>query len=242
MRNIKLTLSYVGTRYHGWQKQPDTPTVQGTLERAILELTGENVKVNGASRTDAGVHALGQVANFMTLSKIDDLKGAINSKLPDDIRVVEWEDVDITFDARRDSKSKLYRYLMLLGDRNPLLDRLALCVPYELDIKAMQKASEYLVGKHNFLSFSDDPGSPVREVHSVELQTFESPWRARLLAFEILADSFLRYMVRNIVGFLLEVGRGKMSPEEFGELIIKPKETTKTTAPPHGLYLVEVNY
>jgi tRNA pseudouridine38-40 synthase len=250
----------LGRGYYGWQRQPDCPTIQRTLEEAISRVVGENIKVKGASRTDAGVHALGQVANFVTNSNIgcNELKRAINANLPKDIFCLGCEEVAIEFDAKKDSKSKLYRYVMFMGERNPFLNGLVtrLRFPVNLfNLSSISIAISYIQGKHDFASFRTVGSSEKDTVKNIfEAQVFTSstldisPFGSvkigdSFVIFQIEADSFLRRMVRNIVGALILVGLGKMTADDFKKLLDEPSDKArKFTAPPDGLYLVMVKY
>lgn len=244
MRNVRLLLEYDGSAYSGWQVQPDRPTVQGALQAALQRLTGTPVTVVGAGRTDAGVHALGQVANFKTESphSCATIHRALNALLPRDIAVREVTEVPPTFDARRSATGKTYRYTLLVRpDPSPRSRVWSVHVPHPLDIAAMTKGAAALVGRHDFSAFrsaSCEAAHPVRTV-----------WEARFLEeppfchFVISADAFLQHMVRSIVGTLLEVGRGKRTPDAL-EAILASRDRGRAgpTAPAHGLCLEKVHY
>lgn len=242
--NIKLVVEYDGTRYHGWQTQPNLETVQETLERAVSTFLTTPTKITGSGRTDAGVHALGQVVNFHceqdhTAHRI---RRALNALTPPDITIKEVELVMDEFDARRDGRCRVYEYLILnRPTASPFYLNRALHVHDVLDVAAMQCAAGSLVGKHDFSSFRAagcDALTPIREVYQVSLEQ-----RGELLVFRIEATAFLRHMVRNIVGTLLELGRGARTAENFSNLLASRDRTQAgSTAPPHGLYLVEVKY
>lgn len=242
--NVKLVVEYDGTRYHGWQTQPNCETIQETLERAISTFLSTPTKITGSGRTDAGVHALGQVINFHC--KREDtphrIRRALNALTPEDIAIKEVAVVPEEFDARRDGRARVYEYLILnRPTASPFYLNRALHVHEPLDIAAMQRVVSCLVGKHDFSSFRAsgcDALHPVREVYEVSLDQ-----RGELLVFRIEATAFLRHMVRNIIGTLLEVGRGARSAERFSNLLASRDRTQAgPTAPPHGLYLVEVKY
>lgn len=244
MDTIKLTLEYDGTAYHGWQRQPGSPTVQGILEEAIRVISGDATQVVGASRTDARVHALGQVAHFKSPKPLaaERWRQALNAHLPSDIAVLASELVPPEFDARRSARMKTYHYRLLLRQSpSPLRERHVLHCPSPLDVGAMEEAARHLVGLHDFSAFqAADCGaeSPMRSV--AEARFFRSDDE---LIFMISAPAFLRHMVRIIVGSLLEVGRERRTPEEFRLLLAsRDRKLAGKTMPPHGLYLVQVEY
>ena len=244
VRNIKLTISYDGLNYSGWQQQRGKRTIQGELERAVGELTGVFIKVNGASRTDAGVSALGQVANFFIDSPIPtkNFVNAINHRLPRDIVVTEADEADQTFDASGSAKSKLYRYTIFTGkNRNVLKTRNCWHRHTALDIAAMGAAAKMLIGKKDFKSFAsaaDKRESSIRTVMQCEV-TQEDKW----VYIDIEADRFLYNMVRNIVGTLVEIGRGKWKPEKINEILeAKDRTAAGPIAPAAGLCLIWIKY
>jgi len=244
LRNIKLTISYDGINYSGWQYQHGKRTIQGELQKAIGELTGTFTKVNGTSRTDAGVSALGQVANFLIDSKIptENFVKAINHRLPRDIIVTEAVEVDKTFDASGSAKSKLYRYTIFTGKkRNVLKTRNCWHRPAALDIAAMDVAAKILIGTHDFKSFaaaSDKRKSSIRTIIQCRV-TQQDKW----VYIDIEADRFLYNMVRNIVGTLVEIGRGKWKPEKINEILeAKNRTAAGPIAPPQGLCLMWIKY
>ena len=244
MPTFKITLEYDGTNYHGWQIQPNLPTIQGTIEAAIRKVAQHDVDVIGAGRTDAGVHALGQVAHFSTTARLtaEEWHRALNGLLPVDIAVLAVEQVPETFHARFSAKSKLYRYQILTRVHRSALSRSKILhYPYPLDLESMQEASHTLVGTHDFSSFQGSPtdtDNPVCTVTRLTIEQFGDEIR-----FEVEANRFLKQMVRAIVGTLLEVGRGKLKAGEVTE-ILAAKDRTKAgpTATAHGLYLVRVDY
>jgi tRNA pseudouridine38-40 synthase len=244
MRRLKLVLEYDGTAYHGWQLQPGLDTIQGALEGALSRLARAPVPVIGAGRTDAGVHALGQVASCTADLRLDDaaLRRALNALLPRDIVVRGVETAPPDFDARRSARSKLYRYTLLMREsRSALEGRTSLHVPYALDLEAMTRGAALLVGTHDFSAFragSCVARTPVRTVT-------QAAWRAagELCRFEIVGNAFLQHMVRIIVGTLLEVGRGKRSPADVATILdSRDRRRAGKTAAPHGLCLVAVEY
>ena len=244
VRNIKLTITYDGIDYSGWQHQPGKRTIQGELERAISELTGSFTKVNGASRTDAGVSALGQVANIFVDSPIPtpNFAKAINHRLPRDIIVVDTAEEKQGFDVSSGAKSKLYRYKIFTGKkRNVLETRNCWHRPGALDTKAMDTAAKMLVGTHDFKSFAaaaDKRKTSVRTVIQCKVAQEES-W----VYIDIEADRFLYNMVRNIVGTLVEVGRGRWEPEKIKEILeAKNRTAAGPIAPAQGLCLMWIKY
>lgn len=245
MRNIKLLIEYEGTDFHGWQKQPDQRTVQGVIEEVLEKLLGHRVRLIGASRTDSGVHALGQVANFKTTSKFPvlELKRALNALLPEDVAVLEVKEVPLDFHARFWAKSKVYEYKIFQREtRSPFVRRHYWHLPEELDLERMEKCCRLILGAHDFSSFrlsGSDSKNPVREMLKAEVQRRTS----QELVFVFEATGFLRGMVRSLVGTLVDVGRGKLTPEQFKEILYaRDRSKASPTAPPQGLYLVEVKY
>jgi len=244
IRNIKLTISYDGLNYSGWQHQPDKRTIQGELERALGELTDVFIKVKGASRTDAGVSALGQVVNFFIDSPIPakNFVKAINHRLPREIVVTEAAEADQAFDASGYAKSKLYQYTIFTGKkRNVLKTRNCWHRPATLDIAAMDAAAKMLIGKKDFKSFAsaaDKRESSIRTVMQCQVMQ-EDKW----VYIDIEADRFLYNMVRNIVGTLVEIGRGKWKPEKINEILeAKDRTAAGPIAPAAGLCLMWIKY
>ena len=244
MRQFKLILEYEGTAYHGWQVQPGLPTIQGLLQDALAKIAGAPVQVTGAGRTDAGVHALGQVASFRADTRLDPptLRRALNACLPRDIVVRHAEEVSPEFDARRSARSRTYQYSILCRDHpSALMARRSLYVPHLLEFAAMGRAAELVVGTHDFSAFRAGTcaaGTPVRTV-------LQASWRPEgdLWHFEITANAFLQHMVRILVGTLLEVGRGKHPSSHVRDVLAsRDRRRAGKTAPPHGLCLVEVHY
>jgi tRNA pseudouridine38-40 synthase len=245
MRNLKLTLSYDGTDFSGWQTQPGKRTVQETLERAIGELTGAaRVRVNASGRTDAGVHALGQVVNFYsdTRHSPDVLVRALNAHLPPDVVVREAAEMPQAFDANHDAKRKLYRYVIHDGPVPDLFLRRYYCQSrHPLDAAAMRRAALPLQGRHDFHSFETDwPNrmSSVRTVTHLSVNRF-GDW----IWIDVEADGFLYNMVRAIAGTLMNVGRGYWPEERVAEILnAADRVQAGPTAPAQGLFLVRVSY
>lgn len=244
MRNVKLTISYDGTDYSGWQTQPGLRTVQETLEKAIQQLTSEAIRVNASGRTDAGVHAVGQVANFYTatLHAPNVLVRAINAHLPPDVIVRAAEDKPQAFDANRDAKRKLYRYVIHDGAVPDIfLRRYAYHTRHRLDAATMRRAAEPLRGRHDFHSFETDWPNRMSSVRTI---THISVNRAGdLVWLDVEADGFLYNMVRAIAGTLINVGRGYW-PEECVREILEAEDRRQAgpTAPALGLFLMRVSY
>ena len=244
MRNIKLTIEYDGTSYGGWQKQKNNRTIQQCIEEAIKLLTGEDVELIGSSRTDAGVHAKGMIANFITNSQIpaDKFREAINTKLPDDIGIIKSEEVDRNFHSRYDSKGKTYCYTLVNRYEKVCIGRnYVYQVRDELNYNIMKEAAKYFLGKHDFKAFKTNGSSvktSVRTINGLELEL-----KGDVIKIFVSADGFLYNMVRIIVGTLIEVGKGKIKPEDI-ESIIKNGDRSKAgpCVPPNGLVLEKVFY
>lgn len=242
MKNYKITLSYDGTEYCGWQFQPHLRTIQGTLQETLARLGGKDVCVHGAGRTDAGVHALGQTANFKAELKLDDaeLFKAMNAILPADIRVLSLETAPPGFHSRRNARAKTYRYRIVTAPAiSPFDLRFALHHPYPLPLKRLRDAARLFVRTGDFSGFSSNKDrSPVRRVTRSEWQK-----KGDELIYTIQADGFLRYMVRTIVGTLIEVGRGRIPPGQVEEIFRRKDRTLAgPTAAAKGLTLVRVDY
>jgi tRNA pseudouridine38-40 synthase len=245
MRNIKLTIEYDGKNYLGWQVQPKGPSIQETIEGQLKRLTGETIRLISSGRTDAGVHAMGQVAHFKTENPMDcpTLQRALNSLLPADILIVKAEEADPDFHARKECKSKVYEYRILNRSLRSVFHREhAWHIPQPLDLEGMRRATRYLVGEHDFSSFRS-VGTPTRTAIRKIIRAEWKRNREGLLTFEIEATGFLKQMVRAIVGTLVEVGRNKISADEVGA-ILESRDRTKAgpTAPARGLFLKEVKY
>lgn len=245
MRNIKLTIEFDGTDYHGWQSQTNAITVQDVVTAAVFTLTGEGCCLAGSSRTDAGVHAQGFVCNFHTLSSIpaDKFAFALNTLLPDDIVIKGSEEVSDDFHARFSAKGKTYRYQIYNSVfPSALLRYRAYHVYYPLDIDAMRNAAGFFVGTHDFYAFSAAGGSAKTTVRTITGATVTS-LGGDLIEFSITGDGFLYNMVRIIAGTLIEVGIGRLKSIDIPGLIAGlDRKKAGRTAPAHGLYLVEVYY
>lgn len=244
IRDIKLTISYDGSEYHGWQIQPGKKTIQGLLTEAIQNLIGGEVRVFGASRTDAGVSALGQVALVQTDSPIptENLAKAITDRLPPDIAVTEAVEVQPSFDVIGAVKSKLYRYTIHTAQIRPVLQiRHCWHLPEKLDTTAMAEAAKLLIGKKDFKSFAsaaDQRDSSVRTIFQCDVTN-----QNECVYVDIVGDGFLYNMVRNIVGTLVEIGRGKWKPEKINEILeAKDRTAAGPIAPAAGLCLMWIKY
>ena len=245
MPTYKITVAYDGTDYIGWQRQATGTSIQGLLEDALREFGDGDVAVSGAGRTDAGVHALAQAASFALVRAIapDAVVRALNAKLPEAVRVMAAEEMPAAFHARFDARAKTYRYRICNADVLPPFDRrYAWHVPGSLDLAAMQRAAALVVGEHDFAAFQSagsDVATTVRRVFAASV----TPADDSLLVFDILADGFLRHMVRAIAGSLVEIGRARRRPDRISEVLESRDRTTAgRTAPAHGLFLVRVDY
>jgi tRNA pseudouridine38-40 synthase len=251
MRYFKLTIAYDGTDFHGWQIQSSKPTVQGEIVSVLRQLTQENIVLHGTGRTDAGVHALGQVGSFRTQSGLSaaDFHRALNALLPPSIRIVNAEEVGPNFSARFSARGKVYRYRLYRGRVvPPMIWRYVLHYPYPLNEDAMNDATARFVGIHDFTSFAASTGSEEddkervmeREIFAAELA--RSPDNEELV-FTVHGRSFLRYMVRKMVGTLLDVGRGKLTPEDIDRLYeLRDRSKSGPTVPAHGLCMVSAEH
>jgi tRNA pseudouridine38-40 synthase len=245
MRNIKLLIEYDGTNYQGWQVQPKGSTLQGMIEEKLAHLTGETIHLVGSGRTDAGAHAFNQVAHFKTQSRMDvrSIQRALNSLLPPDIVIQGAEEVEESFHARKQSKSKVYEYRILNRDLRSAFHRgYAWHIPKKLNFKEMKKATRNLIGEHDFSSFRS-VGSPTRTAVRRVIRAEWKRGRDGLIRFEIEANGFMKQMVRAMVGTLVDVGKGKISSEEFRQILdSRNRKKAGPTAPAHGLFLKEVKY
>lgn len=245
MRNIRLTIEYDGTNYLGWQRQPQGSSIQGTIEEALQKVTGERASLIGSGRTDAGVHALGQVANFFTSTTLSPtrLQMALNSLLPEDIVIAKAEEAAMDFHAQFSAVSKTYLYRILNRPYPTALDRLRVWhVAPPLDVGAMGRCAGLFLGTHDFKAFAlsgRTPRTTVREVRRIEVEGQERGD----ITVEVEADGFLRGMVRLMVGALVSAGRGRISEGDIEEMLkTGARNHLVRKAPPHGLYLKAVNY
>lgn len=243
-RSLALLLTYDGGAYHGWQVQAEARTIQGVVAAALRPLTVERLRLVGASRTDAGVHALGQVASFVAPTRLsaETIHAALNATLPRDIRVLAAREVPEGFDARRSARLKRYGYLIETAPvQSPFRRRYAWHLPRRLDPEAMRRALATLRGTHDFSAFQASAGRdrhPVCTIGAARLVR-----RGSLLGVVVSADAFLHHMVRNIVGTIVEVGIGRRSPEWVSEVLAgRDRRRAGTTAPAHGLCLLGVRY
>lgn len=239
-----MTIEYDGKDFNGWQKQPNKLNIQGEIERAIEGVTKEKVELYASGRTDAGVHALGQVANFKTNSNIpiEKMATAINSQLKYSIRIKKAEEVEEKFHSRYNCKEKTYMYIINNEEQASAIFRnMEYHFPKKLDIEKMQKAAKYFEGEHDFSAFKSSgtsSKSSVRKIYNADVSTYNGR-----IIIKLTGNGFLYNMVRIIAGTLLEVGRGAIKPESIKEIIEdKDRKKAGKTLPPHGLYLVKVEY
>lgn len=244
MKRIRLMVAYDGTNYSGWQIQPNTPTIEKKLDEAIYALTGENVHVTGASRTDAGVHALGNVSVFDTASSIpaDKFTYALNRYLPEDIIIQQSDEVESDFHPRHCDTRKTYCYSILNTEFGlPKKRNYTWNVPGNIDISKMQEAAEYLVGEHDFKSFCcvrTQTETTVRTIYSLDVDR-----KGDEILITVTGNGFLYNMVRIIAGTLIQVGKGKFNPEYVKEMLdAKDRTQAGQTAPPQGLTLMRIEY
>jgi tRNA pseudouridine38-40 synthase len=257
VRTLKLTISYDGTDFAGWQRQAAARTVQAAIEDALKPIEGGRVIITGAGRTDAGVHAAGQVASVSLESAIPlaDLQRALNATLTDDVRVVEIAETEQHFNARFDARAKTYRYSICCeAVMPPPLRRYAWHVPQHLDPAAMNAAAALIVGEHDFSAFQGAGSGVKTKVREIRLSTvvqFPMPWilpdttdsTALMLQYQVTGTGFLRHMVRNIVGTLVDVGRNRRPVDDMRAVLLsRDRSRASATAPPHGLTLWRVDY
>lgn len=244
-RNVKIIIEYDGTDYHGWQCQGDLPTIQKTIEDALRQITGKNVKITGSGRTDAGVHAMGQVASFLTETQLDyeTLRKALNSTLPRDISIIRALEVPSDFHAQFSSRSKIYEYRIFNRPHPPALQRNRVWhIPEKLDMGKMKEATCHLEGEHDFSVFATADITVKTTVRTVKRVCIRKN-REGIILIEIEANGFLKRMVRMITGTLVETGKRKLTPEGFGRILAEGQKTKNVfTAPPQGLFLKKVVY
>jgi tRNA pseudouridine38-40 synthase len=245
LKNFKITIEYDGSAYHGWQRQATDRTIQGEIEDALMTMTGHRVALIGSGRTDAGVHAYNQVANFRCDTQLtpEIFHKGLNSLLPEDIVITSCEAVPEKFHARYDVKSKTYHYRILNRSLPAAIYRqYAWHIRTELDLNAMKSALRFIVGTHNFKAF-EGSGSPrvdsVRRIMNAGLVKTDDGY----IVLKIEGDGFLKFMVRNIVGTLVDVGIGKITSDDFKRILVsKDRNLAGITAPAHGLFLMNVKY
>ncbi len=243
MTTVRLNIEYDGSSFRGWAAQPGLRTVQGELEAALATVLREPVKLTVAGRTDTGVHALGQVASFVTSAEVQgDLARRLNGVGPDDIAVTAAAAVEDGFDARHSAKSRSYRYRLLARSApSPFEQDRALWWPHRIDLEALQACASALPGTHDFTAFTPTQTDHVRFDRYIHHAAWEQ--EGAILTFRITADAFMRNMVRILVGTMLEVGGGRRSPDSFTKLLAgAPRSAAGETAPPHALYLEKVSY
>ncbi|MFO7554037.1 MAG: tRNA pseudouridine(38-40) synthase TruA [Desulfobacterales bacterium] len=245
MPNFKITIEYDGSAYHGWQRQTMDRTIQGEIETALMTMAGNRVALTGSGRTDAGVHAYNQVANFQCETQLTPgvFQKGLNSLLPEDIVITSCEVVPEEFHAQYDAKSKTYHYRILNRPIPVAISRqYAWHIRKELDLDAMRGALHFIVGTHDFKAF-EGSGSPradtIRCIINADLFKTDDGY----VVLKIEGDGFLRFMVRNIVGTLVDVGLGKITPDDFKQILVsKDRNLAGITAPAHGLFLMTVRY
>lgn len=250
MRNLKIILAYDGSEFSGWQVQPNAATIQGMLASAIGRLTGEKVLPQGSGRTDAGVHALGQVATFVTQSPMPagNLVKALNDVLPASIRVLEATEAPLEFHARKSAHAKTYRYRIYReAICPPFLARYVWHYPYPLDEEAMQRAAGFVIGEHDFTSFAAVDPERRREDETISnvRQILTSTWKRddEELVYLVRGSGFLHHMVRNLVGTFVLVGKSTLRPGDITDILAaRSRSAAGATAPASGLYLVSVEY
>lgn len=255
MKNIKLSIEYDGGDYQGWQTQKSGRTIQDIIQECIFSITGERLRLTGASRTDAGVHALGQVAVFHTESKlpVDIIMRALNAKLPRDIRIFGAEETDGDFNPRYGALGKSYFYTIAIGGNQPVFFKRYLWeIRAALNLDGMKEAAASIVGRHDFSAFRGSgcgAKTTVRNVYSLDIsgdnniRFMTAAFKGDFIKIRIEGDAFLRHMVRNIVGTLVEIGKGKLSPGAMARILeSRDRRLAGPTAPANGLFLEKITY
>lgn len=243
MRNYKMVLSYDGSAYKGWQKLGDTEkTIQGILENTISEIVGESVEIIGSGRTDAGVHARGQVANFRITKQLGaDFKDKLNKRLPEDVKILSLAQVEDSFHSRYNAVSKTYKYYVNVAERPSVFDRKYVYhLPCNVDIDAMWRAVKFLIGTYDYSAFTDDKTdrSKVRTIHDIQIRESQGN-----IEFEYYGDGFLMHMIRILTGTLLEIGMGQKKVEDMPVILKeKKRENAGFLVPAKGLFLEKVDY
>ncbi len=245
VRNIKLTIEYDGTNYMGWQIQKHGKTIQGTIKEALEKILHHDVNLKGASRTDAGVHALGQVATFKTVKEIPlfKIQRALNGLLPPDIKVISAEEVPENFDPRKDAKGKTYLYRIFNRPvASPFECKRSWFIPQKLDVRILKNSLSFFKGTHDFTTFSklskDEDKNPVRTIDEIVVSRNE-----HTIEIRITGRSFLRHMIRVIVATAVEAATGKLAPDEIPDMFrAKNRQVAPFLAPPEGLYLIKIYY
>jgi len=244
-KNFKITIEYDGTFYHGWQRQKNERTIQEEIEKALFTMTGEKTVLTASGRTDAGVHAFGQVANFHSNTDLsaEAFQNGLNSLTPNDIVITSCDLADENFHSRFNAKSKIYNYRILNRSLPAAINRqYAWFIRKTLDLVFMRHAAGHIIGPHDFKAF-EGTGSPRSHTTRYVIKADIVEQENGLIVFEIEADGFLRFMVRNIVGTLVDVGLGKITSDDFKEILLsKDRSRAGATAPPHGLFLMKVKY
>ncbi len=239
-----IVIEYDGANYHGWQRQPNDITIQEVIEKSLLKITGEKIGIIASGRTDAGVHAYGQVASLKTSANIDDpsLLKALNSVLPKDIVIKGLSTVSDDFHARYSARSKIYKYIILNRPYpSSFYYRYSWYIPYPLDMTLMRKGAAILKGRHDFSSFraaSCEAKDPVRTLSRLDIYNEDDR-----IIFYLEGNGFLKHMARTIIGTMVRVGKGKMSPDKVMDILVSgDRRNAGPTAPPQGLFLVSVSY
>ena len=245
LKNFKIIIEYDGTSYHGWQRQKNDRTIQEEIEKTLLTMTGKKTVLTASGRTDAGVHAFGQVANFTCDTDLSPqaFQNGLNSLTPDDIVITSCNLADEKFHSRFNAKSKIYNYRILNRNLPAAINRqYAWFILKTLDLVSMRRAAGHIIGSHDFKAF-EGTGSPRSHTTRCVIKADIVEQENGLMVFEIEADGFLRFMVRNIVGTLVDVGLGKITSDDFKEILFsKDRSMAGATAPPNGLFLMQVKY